>query len=132
MNIDIAGLVRESLLENGCNESLLNDFDGHSTISLNFDNAPSILVSEYEGMIMLWSQLKEMNHHTLSQNAESLLGACMEPSQYSISQHVHLSEEDDMLLLKSVIKNSALNKSDFGHSLEEFYSYVVKFSSILN
>lgn len=131
MNIDIAGLVRESLLENGCNESLLHDFDSHSTISLNFDNIPSILVSESEEMVMLWCQLSEQNHHTLSQNAEALLKVLMEPCRFSVSQHAHLAEDADFIVLKCMLKNSALNKTDFGEALEEFYSTVLQVTEIL-
>ncbi|MGL9735332.1 MAG: hypothetical protein ACR5LF_05650 [Symbiopectobacterium sp.] len=59
MYVDIVKLVRDALLHSGMYESILNDFDGHSTIALYFENYHSLLISNVDGQIWIWSQLSE-------------------------------------------------------------------------
>ncbi|MGK2888122.1 MAG: hypothetical protein ACSLEN_00295 [Candidatus Malihini olakiniferum] len=58
MYIDIVTLVRDALLHIGVvDKSIMSDFDGHSTIALDFDNYPSLLISNVDEQIWIWSQL---------------------------------------------------------------------------
>lgn len=131
MHFDLHELVRESLRSNGCDESLLNDFDGHSTISLDFRDAPSILIAEYEGSVIIWSRIAEFNQHTLEQSAASILNIIMEGAAFSVSGQCHLDESEGYLIIKSILKTTALNKDDFSAALEDFYMIIGKFIGAL-
>ena len=54
MNDDLVELVRSALRKNGCDERLLNNFDGNSTICLDFEEESSLLISQTEGYVVLW------------------------------------------------------------------------------
>ncbi|VTR36739.1 Invasion protein invB [Serratia fonticola] len=78
MNVDIDVLVREALLEKGCDESMLSNFDGHTTIALEFTQRPSLLISTLDDNVWIWSRIAEDNNAVLTQRASELLFALME------------------------------------------------------
>lgn len=130
-DIDIAALVRESLRAGGCDASLLNNFDGHSTILLDFDDMPGILVSVVDRRVVLWSQLCDYNDHVLSQVAAQLLRLLMQPEKYSITGQLQLAIEENITVLKCVLEESCLNETLFGDALETFYLSLRRYCEVL-
>lgn len=131
MDIDIASLVRESLRSGGCDASLLNNFDGHSTILLDFDDMPGILVSVVDKQVVLWSQLCDHNVHVLSQVADRILELLLEPAKYSVTGQLQIAKEDNTTVLKCVLEESCLNEAMFGDALETFYLSLRKYCEVL-
>lgn len=131
MSYEISELVRDTLRNEGCSEQLISDFDGHSTISLDFSTIPSILISQVEDATYLWCRLDEHRMHVLEQCSARLLTLLMEPTAYSITGQFQLGEDQGYTVLKLVAKPSVMNPSDFSDVLEEFYLTVEKFLEIL-
>lgn len=121
MNNDLVELVRSALRQNGCEERLLNNFDGNSTISLDFEEESSLLISQTEEFVVLWTQLQSHDSYILSQCASGLLAIAMIPNEHAVTGHLQFSENEGMTTLECYIKPSSLNTSDFSDALEEFY-----------
>ncbi|MBP2168828.1 hypothetical protein J2125_002020 [Erwinia toletana] len=131
MDIDIATLVRESLRAGGCDASLLNNFDGHSTILLDFDGLSGILISVVDKQVVLWSQLCDYNRHVLSQVADRVLELLMEPVKYSVTGQLQIAREENVTVLKCVLEQDCLNEAMFGDALETFYLSLQKYCEVL-
>lgn len=131
MEIDIAKLVRESLRAGGCDESLLNNFDSHSTIALEFDGSPGILVSVVDNLVVIWSQICDFSFHVIMQVADKLLELLLEPAGYSITGQLQIANEENATVLKCVVDERYLNESMFGEVLENFYLSLLKFCVVL-
>ncbi|CAK8743598.1 hypothetical protein SODG_006734 [Sodalis praecaptivus] len=82
MYVDIAALVREALLDSGCDPSLLGNFDSHSTIALDFNDMPSIYISSSDDDIWLWSRIAEYQDTILEQCSYNLLKELLEGAEY--------------------------------------------------
>lgn len=131
MDIDIATLVREALRTGGCDDSLLNNFDSHSTILLEFEGMPGILISVVDKQVVLWSQLCEYDGHVLTQVADKLLMLLIEPVKYSVTGQLQIGIEDNMTVLKCVLDEDCLNETLFGDALETFYLNLRKYCEVL-
>ncbi len=131
MDIDIATLVRESLRAGGCDASLLNNFDGHSTILLDFDDLPGILVSVVDKQVVLWSQLCDFNSHVLAQVADKVLELLLEPCKYSVTGQLQIAREENTTVLKCVVEEGCLNEAMFGDALENFYLSLRRYYEVL-
>ena len=132
MNFDISELVHDTLLAQGCAPGMLEDFDGHSTIALEFNGIPDILVSMVDEQVVIWCRLLEHNAGLLEQCADRLLPMLMEPVFYSVTGQLQLAEDSDYTVLKSVLHASCLNPDDFSRVLEEFYQSVEEFMKVLH
>ena len=130
MNFDISELVRDTLLSQGCAPGMLESFDGHSTIALEFNGIPDILVSLVDEQVVIWCRLLEHNPGLLEQCADRLLPMLMTPVFYSITGQLQLAEDSDYTVLKSVLHPSCLNPDDFGRTLEEFYQSIEDFLKV--
>lgn len=118
---DMGDVVREALLESGCAKELVNDFDGHSTISLNFDNRPSILVSEDNGDIILWAKLCPFNELAIVQNAASIIPFILEGFPYSVTGQLQVMNDEGELVVKAFIRREFYPAEHFSLALEMFY-----------
>lgn len=132
MNIDLSELVRDSLLSQGCDSGMLGDFDGHSTIAMEFDGIPDIMISEANEQVVIWCRLAEYNKHIIDSCADRLLSMVMEPIFYSITGQLQLGEDEGYTVLKSIVVPSALNSDDFSRVLEEFYVAIEEFLKVLH
>jgi hypothetical protein len=121
LDIDIVMLIKSSLRSKGCDESLLSDFDGNSTIALEFHDSPSILISLINTHVVIWAQLQEHNSYVLAQCASSLLEIIMDPFRHSVTGHLNLSENEGMTTLECFVHPESINEEDFAEALEIFY-----------
>src|SRR5476651_758771 len=103
MYVDIAALVREALLESGCNPNLLDNFDSHSTIALDFNDLPSIYISLQDEDVWLWSRLTEHNDSLLEQKAAALLEELMLGAEFIRGEQFLLSKNEGYLELKALL-----------------------------
>ncbi|MFT4463805.1 MAG: SPI-1 type III secretion system chaperone SpaK [Sodalis sp. (in: enterobacteria)] len=103
MYVDIAALVREALLDSGCDPSLLGNFNSHSTIALDFNDMPSIYISSSDDDIWLWSRIAEYQDTILEQCSYKLLKELLEGTEYIRGGHFSLAENESYLELKALL-----------------------------
>ncbi|WP_258089431.1 InvB/SpaK family type III secretion system chaperone [Serratia liquefaciens] len=132
MNVDIESLVREALLEQGCDENMLGEFDGHTTIALEFTQRPALLISRLDDDIWIWSRIAEDNNSVLTQRASELLFALMDGCAFSANGQLQLATEDGYILLRGLVGTAYLQSSQqFSAALEEFFNLQDNFLGIL-
>jgi len=132
MNIDIVSLVRVALIESGCDESLLEDFDAHSTISLDFENSPSLLISMVDDSVWIWSKICEAHDTLLHHSASAILEKIMSGCQFSITGQLQLTQNDGYLELRGMVHPGYLESSQrFADALDEFFSHQEDFLGLI-
>lgn len=132
MNIDIASLVRVALIESGCDESLLGDFDAHSTISLDFENSPSLLISMVDDNVWIWSKMFEAHETYLHHRAGVILEKVMSGCQFSITGQLQVKQNDGYLELLGMVHPSYLESSArFADALDEFFRHQEDFLGLM-
>lgn len=125
MYIDIASLLRNALKASGCDESLLDDFDGHSTISLDFDQSPSILISVVDEHVWIWSRLCESTNAIIDYRGSDLLKMLISGSEFSITGQYQVAINDGYLELRGLIDPKYLeveNGALFANVLDDFFT----------
>ena len=132
MNIDIVSLVRDALVESGCDESLLDDFDAYSTISLDFEKSPSLLISMVDDNVWIWSKICEAHeiilHHSASTILEKIMGGC----QFSMTGQLQLTQNDGYLELRGMVHPDYLESSQrFADALDEFFNHQEDFLGLI-
>jgi len=132
MYIDIKQLVCDALMEQGCSDSLLQGIDGHSTIALEFNDRPDILISEMEGEVWLWSRIAEDNQLVIGQRSGELLYALMEGCSFTPGGQLQLAIDDNYILLRGLIDKDFLQSGKLlSAALEEFFNLQDNFLRII-
>lgn len=132
MHVDIAALVREALLESGCNPNLLDNFDSHSTIALDFNDLPSIYISSQDEDIWLWSRIAEFNENILEQRASVLLTELMRGAEFIRGEQFLLTKNEGYLELKALLNPLCLeNGQNFAVALSGFFERLEHFVEIM-
>ncbi|MEN9639501.1 MAG: type secretion system chaperone SpaK [Bacteroidota bacterium] len=131
--VDIASLVRDALLENDVDESLLNNFDSHSIIVLDFDKTPKINIGHMDDDVWMWSLLGRVNHHTLKEISEKLLSELMVGCAFTRSGQLQCDINEGVFELKALLHPSVLQDSHlFSEALKSFLDSVLKYNDIIN
>jgi len=132
MDIDLADLVRQALLANGCDASVLGNFDSHSTISLEFNTLPDMLLSLQNDQVLIWMRLCEHHLPHIERCAPALVTLLMEEAPYAITDQMQISDDDGYTVLKCWVKPAALQDIDaFSNVLEAFYIRAEQFLEAL-
>ncbi|BAE75364.1 Surface presentation of antigens protein SpaK [Sodalis glossinidius str. 'morsitans'] len=132
MYVDIAALVREALLDSGCDPSLLGSFDSHSTIALDFNDMPSIYISSSDDDIWLWSRIADYQETLIEQCSYKLLKDLLEGAEYIRGGHFSLAENEGYLELKALLQPWCLeNKQNFASALSGFFERLERFTKVL-
>ncbi|MEA9389624.1 SPI-1 type III secretion system chaperone SpaK [Acerihabitans sp. TG2] len=132
MHVDIATLVREALLDSGCDPNLLSNFDSHSTIALDFNDLPSIYISSQDDDIWLWARIAEFNENILAQRAPVLLNELMQGVEFIRGEQFQLSKNDGYLELKALLNSQCLNSGqNFSVALSGFFERLERFVEVM-
>lgn len=128
-SLDIAQLVRSALQESGCEKSLTEQLDSHSTIALDLHDLPSIHISQQDdGEVWLWSRLGEQSSVLLEQRATELLQALMQGCHFTRSGQLQLDIQDGELVLKAQIHPDYLSDGrQFAEALNCFFDQLDHF-----
>lgn len=122
MYLDIVSLIRGALLESGVEESMLSEFDGYSTIALDFDNYPSLLISVIDERVWIWSNLCENTPGVLQQRLPIVMEKIMEGCNFSMTGQLQLAVNNGLIELKGMVHPDYLvSSSRFSDALEEFF-----------
>lgn len=139
-NIDLADLVRKALISCGCNENLLQNFDAHSTIQLEFDEKPSIFISrDDEDEIWVWSSLMSLSAKPVRDNLlESLKNstrmdeALNKELDFSATKKLELDNDEDAIHLKVKVDPDYLyDPKKFSTVLTGFFDEIETYSQML-
>ncbi|CAM3854961.1 InvB/SpaK family type III secretion system chaperone [Serratia silvae] len=131
MSIDIAILLREALTESGCQSDVMGDFDSHSTIALEFDGHPGILITQLQDEVWIWSRLIEDNGLTISQCSAALLEKLMQGCEFAANGQLQLASNEGFVELKGLVHAQYLETSaKFASALDEFFALSEDFCRI--
>ncbi|MGS0743218.1 InvB/SpaK family type III secretion system chaperone [Glaciimonas sp. GG7] len=142
--VDIDVLVRDALLHIGCDAGVIGEFDGHSTIALEFHWSPTIYVSvsgrgngreiesESDGDIYLWCRLSEHCESMVDSCSLALFTEQMKKIPYIRGDHVGLDNNQGNLELKALIDPYYLQSAQlFSEVLEGFLERADTFREIV-
>ncbi|HGJ5855427.1 SPI-1 type III secretion system chaperone SpaK [Arsenophonus nasoniae] len=133
MHIDIALLVRDALVHSGCDKNLISDFDGHSTITLEFSNSLDINISIDDDYVWLWSPLCEEESNVIYQLSEKILKKLMEECQFTVTKQLQLISRNRYINLAGVVSPAYLaDGAGFSAALEEFFHLINNYSEMLH
>lgn len=133
MHFNIADLVKNALIDVGCNSSMIGNLDGHSTIALDFRDLPSIYITSSEEGVWVWSRLAECNESLLRHRAYELLNVLMTPFDFSLNGFPCLAKGEGYLEFKALIKeDSLLDRSRFTNALISFFGRVDSLNEMVN
>ncbi len=131
MNIDIAQLLRDALTEYGCERHKLGDFDGHSTIVLEFKDHPDLLVSNINDDIWLWTALAEYHPQIVRQHSAALLEKLMQGCLFSVTGQLQMQNHENMLELRGLVHPDYLQTPQrFAEALNEFFVLSAEYSGL--
>lgn len=132
MYIDIVTLVRDALLHSGVDESILSDFDGHSTIALDFENYPSLLISNVDGQIWIWSQLSENTPGLLQHKSAQIQEKIMEGCHFARTGQLQIAINNDTIELKGLVHPDYLTDGTrFADAMDEFFQLQEAFLGVI-
>lgn len=103
----IAELVREALTLSGCTDEQIGQFDGHSTIELEFIDLPSLNISLLDTGVWFWSSLTQFTSAARSHHAEALLAFLMRGFEPARTEQLQLTEIDGALELRVLLGDDA-------------------------
>lgn len=132
MYIDIVKLVRDALLHSGVDEAILSDFDGHSTIALDFENYPSLLISNVDGQIWIWSQLSENTPGLLQHKSAQIQEKIMEGCHFAMTGQLQIAINNDTIELKGLVHPDYLTDgARFADAMDEFFQLQDAFLGVI-
>jgi hypothetical protein len=131
-SIDISKLVKDALLNSGCDPAMCGELDGHSTIALDFHWSPTIYISRRNDDIWLWCRLAELHEGSFHAYAAALLTEQMKKLPFVRNDHLNLSEDQGYLELSGLIDAAYLeNGVEFAKALEGFLERADVFREIV-
>lgn len=120
-HLDIADLVRRSLLGRGCSAEQVGSFDGHSNIELQLTNLPSLNIEQLDQDVWLWSALEDCTPNLLNYCGADLLQFLMKGWYFARSGQMQLVDADGRLELRAMLNETALSSEDgMGDALDAF------------
>ncbi|MEY4922477.1 MAG: type secretion system chaperone SpaK [Pseudomonadota bacterium] len=118
---ELSVLVRDALSKLGVPDLLLNDFDSHSTISIDLGEEKSINISVIDDRLFIWSFIL-MSEELLIDNARSIMPVITTAIDYVETSHLTLGKCNDGFELKALINPLALAENKFSQVINDFYS----------
>jgi hypothetical protein len=125
MQIDLPQLVREALDSLGCDPSMISDLDGHSAIALDFEQMPSLLISEQDQQVWLWSRVTEYSESIVAHKAVAILGELMRSDDSILGGQPGLTVGEGWLELRVVLAPAYLESgARLGEALSLFFERI--------
>ncbi|MBG6245649.1 type III secretion system chaperone SpaK [Candidatus Symbiopectobacterium sp. 'North America'] len=132
MYVDIVKLVRDALLYSGVDKFILSDFDGHSTIALDFENYPSLLISNVDEQIWIWSQLSENTPGLLQHKSAQIQEKIMEGCHFAMTGQLQIAINNDTIELKGLVHPYYLTDGAcFADAMDEFFQLQEAFLGVI-
>ncbi len=131
MYVDVLTLLRGALQELGLESLLAPGIDLHSTIALDFENAPSIFVDQIDNEV--WLSGKFSVHDALwAANAESILACISQQSDFIASRAPAVFKSDGTVDLYALVKGHYLEDVPrFLYALQGFHVRLQELGEVL-
>lgn len=122
---DLSQLVRQALLEQGCDPAVTAGLDDHSGITLEFDALPSLMIGRQGDEVWLWSRIAEYGESLVHHHAPALLAELMRGDDSLVGGHPGLCEHEGWLELRGVLAPACLEDSHrLGQALTLFFERI--------
>ena len=115
----LSSLVRNALSELGVSDTLLNNFDSHSTIAIEMDSGLSINISLENDRLFVWSFIS-LSEEQLISNSRSILSTLTSPIESVETGCLSLVKCDGGFELKALMNIDLLKENKFGKLLIDF------------
>jgi len=131
MNFDLAQLVRDALSALGCDPSIGDSIDGHSTITLDFDDLPSLLISVQDEHVWLWCRVGPYSEAMLAHQASAVLSVLMLADDTILGGHPSLTQVDGELEMRAILTPRCLESGELlGEALTRFFDRLTAMTQV--
>ena len=113
-------MVRGALVQLGVPGHLLDDFDSHSTISIDTKDGAVINISVSDDRLFVWSPIK-ISEQKLIDNSAVVIPVITSPMRDLETGHLTLGGCDDGFELKGLVNVAALIENRFHEVINDFY-----------
>jgi hypothetical protein len=132
MLIDLPVLVNDALLSLGCDPKLIAELDGHSTITLDFEQLPSLLIAPVDEQIWLWSRVAEYSEPVIAHKSADILSQLMQSDDSILGGHPNLCEGEGYLEMRAMVAPAYLeNGQRFGEALSLFFDRLSNMTQLI-
>jgi hypothetical protein len=132
MSIDLPELVNAALLSLGCDPKLISELDGHSTITLDFDQLPSLLIARMDEQVWLWSRVAEYSEPVIAHKAADILSQLMLSDDSILGGHPNLCEGEGYLEMRAMVAPAYLEDGErFGEALSLFFDRLTRMTQLI-
>lgn len=134
MNINLANLLKESLLLAGCGEEMVAGFDDNSTIALEFNDQSEmyLFLDKDKNRVIGWSPICEANENVLSTHAFYLIQKLLQPAHYADSGQHYLKQVDDKFHIHCIFDNEYAETPEmFLDALSNFFDFVQECTEVM-
>ena len=120
-SLDLATLLREALTLSGCTQEQIGQFDGHSTIELEFTGLPKVNLAVIDTGVWMWSPITPLTPTLRQQRAGAMLDFLLQGFSASRTEQLQLSEVDDVLELRVLLGDAAVaDAAAFAAAIEAY------------
>jgi len=131
-NQTLAELVKDALLETGCDPSLIQKLDQHATVQIELNDSPSLYIGKTDERVVIWSDLCDFHESIVRHSSESLLQEIMLGFPYGLNQQIVLRESEGRLQLYSNISEEFLeNAQRMSEAINAFFERQTRFLEII-
>lgn len=131
-NQTLAELVKDALLETGCDPSLIQKLDQHATVQIELNDSPSLYIGKTEERVVIWSDLCDFHESIVRHSSEPLLQEIMLGFPYGLNQQIVLRESEGRLQLYSNISEEFLeNAQRMSEAINAFFERQTRFLEII-
>jgi hypothetical protein len=125
MQIDLPQLVKQGLHHLGCDAGLIAKLDGHSAITLDFDQLPSLLITWQDEHVWFWSRVADYSAAVLAHHSHPILQELMRADESILGGHPGLCVTEGMLELRALVAPAYLESGEqFGEALSLFFERI--------
>ncbi|MBB3211524.1 hypothetical protein FHW67_000772 [Herbaspirillum sp. Sphag1AN] len=131
-NQTLAELVKDALLETGCDPSLIQKLDQHATVQIELNDSPSLYIGKTDERVVIWSDLCDFHESIVRHSSEPLLQEIMLGFPYGLNQQIVLRESEGRLQLYSNISEEFLeNAQRMSEAINAFFERQTRFLEII-
>jgi|GEM_PF-3091440 len=118
---DLSSLVRDALVELNVPAGILNNFDSHSTITIDIVDKPSINISLVDDRVFIWTFIS-ISEELLIHNARRIIPVITTAMEHVETGSLVLGKGNDGFELKALINPIALAESKLSQIINHFYN----------
>ncbi|SDD38743.1 Invasion protein B family protein [Cupriavidus sp. YR651] len=128
----IGDMVKQALMAAGCDSVMVESLDEDVTVQIDFENTPSILVGQNNGLPVIWSDICEFHQNLVALRGARLLEEVMKCADFSANGQLVLREQDGQLQVFADIADAYSREPEMlARAIDGFYERVATLSEIV-